>query len=219
MTSAGIEPSASSPPDEKRRVDELAFKESSDAISGRAKLKEPGQITTGGLTDPVFILGPSERYGALGVPVLPDQVSSQGPLSAIYTALDSSRTALNLFLACDMPLMQLRFLKLLVERTRRVDAVLMRFEDGSLEPLCAVYHCSCLAAVQANFEKQRFKLSDLLAELTVAYITETDLRHLSGKPRLMSPRHCANPLLQGRFNKIPLLGEAGPLRGGQGWVH
>ncbi len=149
-----------------------------------------------GLTDQVFILGPSERYGFLGVPVLPDKVSSQGPLSAIYTALDSSRTALNLFLACDMPLMQLRFLKLLVERARQVDAVLMRFEDGSLEPLCAIYGRSCLAAVRANFEKQRFKLSDLLAELTVAYITETDLRHLGLDRRIFTNLNTPTDLKQ-----------------------
>ena len=84
------------------------------------------------LTDRVFILGPSDRYGFLDLPVLPDLVPSRGPLSAIYTGLEHSETAVNVFLACDMPLMQATFLRLLVERAPLADAVLMRL--GGRQP-------------------------------------------------------------------------------------
>ena len=130
------------------------------------------------LTDRVVILGPSERYGFLDLPVLPDLVPSRGPLSAIYTGLERSGTAVNVFLACDMPLMQATFLRLLVERAPLADAVLMRLGDGSLEPLCAVYNRSCLPVVKVNYERQRFKLSDLFPELRTLYLTEADLQDL-----------------------------------------
>jgi molybdopterin-guanine dinucleotide biosynthesis protein A len=130
------------------------------------------------LTDRVVILGPSERYGFLDLPVLPDLVPSRGPLSAIYTGLEHSGTAVNVFLACDMPLMQATFLRLLVERAPLADAVLMRLGDGSLEPLCAVYNRSCLPVVKANYERRRFKLSDLFPELRTLYLTEADLQDL-----------------------------------------
>ena len=130
------------------------------------------------LTDRVVILGPSERYGFLDLPVLPDLVPSRGPLSAIYTGLEHSGTAVNVFLACDMPLMQATFLRLLVERAPLADAVLMRLGDGSLEPLCAVYNRSCLPVVKANYERRRFKLSDLFPQLRTLYLTEADLQDL-----------------------------------------
>lgn len=130
------------------------------------------------LTDRVVILGPAERYGFLGLPVLPDLVPSRGPLSAIYTGLERSKTDVNLFLACDMPLMRGTFLKRLVERAPLADAVLMRQDDGKLEPLCAVYNRSCLPRVKANFESRRFKLSDLFADLRTHYLTEADLQDL-----------------------------------------
>lgn len=130
------------------------------------------------LTERVVILGSSESYGFLGVPVVPDQVPSRGPLSAIYTGLERSGTDVNLFLACDMPLMRGTFLRLLVERARLADAVLMRQDDGKLEPLCAVYNRSCLPTVKANFERQRFKLSDLFPDLRTHYLTEADLEDL-----------------------------------------
>ena len=138
------------------------------------------------LTERVAILGPSESYEFLGLPVLPDLVPSRGPLSAIYTGLERSGTAVNLFLACDMPLMRGSFLKLLVQRARVADAVLMRLDDGSLEPLCAVYNRSCLPTVKANFESRRFKLSDLFPDLRTHYLTEADLQHLGLDRRIFT---------------------------------
>ena len=138
------------------------------------------------LTDQVVILGPEEHYDFLGVPVFPDLVPSRGPLSAIYTGLERSGTAVNLFLACDMPLMEGAFLKLLVERAPLADAVLLRLDDGSLEPLCAVYNRSCLPTVQANYENRRFKLSDLFPELRTHYLAETDLHRMGLDRRIFT---------------------------------
>jgi len=138
------------------------------------------------LTDQVVILGPTEKYGFLGLPVLPDLVPSRGPLSAIYTGLERSETIVNLFLACDMPLMEGAFLKLLAERASLTDAVLMRLDDGSLEPLCAVYNRSCLPTVKANYERQRFKLSDLFPELSTHYLNEADLQDLGLDRRIFT---------------------------------
>ena len=149
------------------------------------------------LTDRVVILGHAERYDFLGVPVLPDLAPSRGPLSAIHTGLERSGTDVNLFLACDMPLMQGAFLKLLVERASLADAVLMRLDDGSLEPLCAVYNRSCLPVVKTNYGRQRFKLSDLFCELRTHYLAETDLQDLGLDRRIFTnlntPRDLENP--------------------------
>jgi len=141
------------------------------------------------LTKRVVILGPAERFGFLGLPVLPDMVPSRGPLSAIYTGLERSETAVNLFLACDMPLMEGTFLELLVERAALADAVLMRLDDGSLEPLCAVYNRSCLPAVKANYGRQRFKLFNLFPDLRTHYLAEADLQDLGLERRIFANLH------------------------------
>ena len=156
------------------------------------------------LTERVVILGPTEKYGFLGLPVLPDLVPSRGPLSAIYTGLERSGTAVNLFLACDMPLMEGTFLKLLLERAPLADAVLLRLDDGSLEPLCAVYNRSCLPTVQANYEGQRFKLSDLFPELRTHYLTEADLQVLGLDRRVFTNLNDPGDLEQWeRFSRQP----------------
>ena len=154
-------------------------------IGGKPLIRSAANLLKA-LTERVVILGPAEKYGFLGLPVLPDLVPSRGPLSAIYTGLERSGTAVNLFLACDMPLMEETFLKLLVERAPLADAVLLRLDDGSLEPLCAVYNRSCLPTVRANYENRRFKLSDLFPELRTHYLTEADLQVLGLDHRIFT---------------------------------
>ena len=130
------------------------------------------------LTNKVFILAPTEKYKNVGVPRIPDKVPSRGPLSALYTGLVSSHTQTNFFLACDMPQMHLEFISYLVKQSSQHDAVLMRFDDGKIEPLCAIYNKSCFPTIKSNFECNQYKLSNLLDQLKVAYISEKDLYHL-----------------------------------------
>ena len=129
-------------------------------------------------TTNVYILAPTEKYKNIGVPCIADKIDSRGPLSALYTGLISSRTQINIFLACDMPKMRLEFIKYLVKKSSQHDAVLMKFDDGNVEPLCSIYKKSCLTIIKSNFEHNQYKLSKLLAELNVAYISEKNLNYL-----------------------------------------
>ena len=129
-------------------------------------------------TTNVYILAPTEKYKNIGVPCIADKIDSRGPLSALYTGLISSRTQINIFLACDMPKMRLEFIRYLVKKSSQHDAVLMKFTDGNVEPLCGIYKKSCLTIIKSNFEHNQYKLSELLAELNVAYISEKNLNYL-----------------------------------------
>ena len=112
------------------------------------------------ITQDVRIVGDSAKYSFLGLPVVPDSVESKGPLSGIYSALKISPSDYNLFLACDMPLMRAEFFSLLLARIHGNDAIVMRFEDGTMEPLCSIYRSSCLAEIEVYFSSKKFKISD-----------------------------------------------------------
>ena len=131
-----------------------------------------------GFTKNVFILAPTEKYKNIDVPCIPDKIDSRGPLSALYTGLISSRTQINIFLACDMPKMRLEFIRYLAKQSNQHDAVLMKFDDGKIEPLCGIYKKSCLTIIKSNFEHNQYKLSELLDKLNVAYISEKDLNYI-----------------------------------------
>lgn len=78
-------------------------------------------------------------------PVLPDPAlpgdASPGPLAGILAALEGSSSALNLFLAVDMPAVPVAFLHWMVERSALTQAsATIPFVAGRAQPLCAIYH-------------------------------------------------------------------------------
>ncbi|MCI0420268.1 MAG: molybdenum cofactor guanylyltransferase [Acidobacteria bacterium] len=127
-------------------------------------------------TRDVRIIGDPARYSCFALPVIPDCVDSQGPLSGIYTALKHSPTRHSSIAACDMPLMPGEFFRLMLQKLPGPDAVVMRFRDGAVEPLCGIYSSACLPAIEQNLARGWLKITDLLSQLAVTYIGEEELR-------------------------------------------
>ena len=105
----------------------------------------------------VAILGPPDRFVGTGVQVYEDEIPGQGPLGGIRTGLRRACTEFSLFLGCDMPLMEVRFLRYLCEQalaSRALATVPPPWARGRY-PLCAVLRrgalprvSSCLASGQ-----------------------------------------------------------------------
>jgi molybdopterin-guanine dinucleotide biosynthesis protein A len=114
----------------------------------------------------VTLIGPSERYGGLGYPVVGDLVEACGPLGGVYTALSITSADWNLVVACDMPSLTVEFLEDLLAAAEVVgpDCLVPQTSSG-LEPLCAVYHRRCLAAAKAAILHKVFKMHDFISGL------------------------------------------------------
>jgi len=115
----------------------------------------------------VVLIGDPARYAGLGYPVHADEQPSCGPLGGVYTALAVSSTPWNLVVACDMPGLSSAVLRELLARARESGrrCVMASGHDGALEPLCAVYHQSCLPVVERALRYKQLKMNDLIAEL------------------------------------------------------
>jgi molybdenum cofactor guanylyltransferase len=130
------------------------------------------------VTSDVRIIGDPETYSFLGLPVIPDCIEPRGPLSGIYSALKASPSLYNLIVGCDMPRISSRFLQLLLAKVSLGDAVMMKFDDGLVEPLCSLYSKDCLQAIQENFSRREYKISEVLRGLKVAYVSESEIFQL-----------------------------------------
>lgn len=124
----------------------------------------------------VAVLGPRGRYESLGVPVLPDRWPGQGPLGALLTGLESSANGWNIFLACDLPLLNGQFIELLLRSTLAVklDAVVPRTNEG-WHPLCAAYRQTRSAKMRRALAKGKSAIIDILPHLRVDVITSDRL--------------------------------------------
>lgn len=121
---------------------------------------------------PYLIIGDPSSYSHLKLPVLPDHRPGLGPLGGLYTAL-STTAAPVLLLACDLPFLTPNFLRHLVNRRGPHQAVVPHTAAG-LQPLCALYEPSCLAAVQAAIQADQLGMRDLLNNLSLDLVKEKD---------------------------------------------
>jgi molybdopterin-guanine dinucleotide biosynthesis protein A len=137
-------------------------------------------------TSDVRIIGEPARYTGFGLPVIPDSGESLGPLSGIHTALQHSPTRFVSITACDMPLMPPEFFSLMLRRIPGPDAVVMRFNDGTIEPLCGIYSSTCLSATERNLAERKLKVTDLLSQVAVEYIGEGELQEHGLSPKIFT---------------------------------
>ena len=116
----------------------------------------------------VTLLGPLDRYARFGIAILADRQAGRGPLAALCRGLEYSRHDWNIFLACDLPFLDGRFLDFLVRRALAgsADAVVPCTPDG-WQPLCAAYHRRCLPRMQPAVAKTDAGIVDVLKGLAV----------------------------------------------------
>lgn len=119
-------------------------------------------------TGSATLVGDPGRVGGLGYPVIPDLHPGCGPIGGLETALQLGLASWNLVTACDMPRLSVQTLRQLVEETLGVHerlSCIVPLTDRGWQPLCAVYHLSCLLVVSQAVANKRFKMMDLIAQL------------------------------------------------------
>ncbi|UCG56046.1 MAG: molybdenum cofactor guanylyltransferase [Phycisphaerales bacterium] len=121
-----------------------------------------------------------EKFDFLGLEVIPDKVSGQGPLMGIASALESSASDINFVVACDIPHVDLAFVEKMARdaATTGADIMMPITKREGHEPLFAVYRKSALKAINKVLSSGRRKISDAFALCRVNYIELGDARWL-----------------------------------------
>lgn len=130
----------------------------------------------------VTLVGPPEKYAALGLSVIPDKdvggkPGGIGPLGGILAALEASASAWNLIVACDLPAVERGVLERLLRRARAepsVDAVWPAAPDGRPQPLCAAYAKRAAGPARAAAERGVRKVADAFAACRIARLPFDD---------------------------------------------
>jgi len=159
---------------------------------------EPLIVRTARLVDPlvaeVTIVGPEERYAALGLRSIPDQrvgeqeanEKVQTPLAGIATALNASKMPWNLILACDLPYLTTEWLNWLLGRAMDSSAhVVMPRTSRGAEPLAAVYRKECAAPIVRALVCGIRRVTDALTELPVEFLPENNWTGLDPGGRIL----------------------------------
>jgi len=104
-----------------------------------------------------------ESYKKYAMEVVPDEVSSIGPLGGIYTCLRKSKSEHNIILSCDTPFITKELIEYIIENIDsdyKVVAPLHR--HNFIEPLCAYYSKDLIPEFEDCIKNEDYKLLRLL---------------------------------------------------------
>jgi molybdopterin-guanine dinucleotide biosynthesis protein A len=114
----------------------------------------------------VALVGSPERYQSINFQVVADADGGYGPLSGLFTVLNTTKYDWNLVVASDMPRLTAPFLKDLLDRAKAEGkACLIPQTSQGLEPLCAVYHRRLLPSVDYAVHHNVLKMQDFVKTL------------------------------------------------------
>jgi molybdenum cofactor guanylyltransferase len=105
-------------------------------------------------------------FSHLGVKVVKDVVSDQGPLGGILSGLLACRTPQAFVMACDMPLIDGRLIRKLYSESANCDACVLA-HDQHVEPLFGIYARSCIKPIESLMASGRLKMQNLLSEISL----------------------------------------------------
>ena len=125
---------------------------------------------------PEIIIGANdiEKYRFLNLPVIPDLEEGKGPLMGIYSTLLRSKHEINFLVACDIPDINIEYVKELIRQAKDHQIVIPTWNNGKHEPLFAVYRKSILDNVKNLLDAGQRKISLLFKSTDVKYMPLPD---------------------------------------------
>ncbi|MBI2935159.1 MAG: molybdenum cofactor guanylyltransferase [Chloroflexi bacterium] len=112
-----------------------------------------------------------------------DIYPERGSLGGVYTGLVLSPHQYNLVVASDMPFLNEKLLRHMIDQSPGYDVVIPRV-GKNVEPLHAVYSRSCIPIIEKVWQRGQSKVLDILQYARTYYLDEKEIeqfdhRHLS----------------------------------------
>jgi molybdopterin-guanine dinucleotide biosynthesis protein A len=141
-------------------------------------------------TGMAVVLGPHARYAALCDTCWDDVHPNLGPIGGLETALIRTHGDWNLLVSVDTPGVTAAILRALLDAASQTAAEAIVLRDPAMadrsetqvHPLCAMYHRSCLAAVEYAIRQGDLRMMNLLKKLRLDHLElVTPLENLNSR--------------------------------------
>lgn len=130
----------------------------------------------------IIVTGRPEEYAKYGYKLVEDEVKDFGPLAGIHVGLKSSGSLHNYIVACDMPFIDINYIKYMRELISRhegkVDGVITRLGKW-IEPFNAFYSKSLIPRIEEGMKKGNRQINLMLQGADILYVSETKAREFS----------------------------------------
>jgi len=119
----------------------------------------------------IIIVSNNAAYDKLGYKRVEDLIKDSGPLAGLYTGLHYSKTAHNLILSCDVPLVNNRVLNTLIDGIDGTSEVIQLKSLDRTIPLIAIYKKECVTKCLELLNKGERRLRVFVNQLNTKTIT------------------------------------------------
>lgn len=131
----------------------------------------------------ILVTRKPEEYEKYRFKLVEDEFRGFGPLAGIHVGLKSSGSMYNYVVACDMPFLNLEYIKYMMELIRQhdednVDGVITRLGEW-IEPFNAFYSKNLIDRIEENIKKDKRQINMLLQDSNVIYVSEAKAREFS----------------------------------------
>ena len=130
-------------------------------VSGIPLIRNICSQLSGILRNIVVIANSPEDYSFIGLPVIQDRVPRKGPISGIYTSLETTCTPWIFVVPCDLPFFSYKLCIALAQYSKGADAVCFQ-HNNLIEPLPALLHIDVMNQARLLFERGDYSLNSLL---------------------------------------------------------
>lgn len=128
-------------------------------------------------TEIVIVTKSPELYKGCKETIVKDRVEQAGPLGGLYTGLLSAHYDYIFCVACDMPTLNERVIRYLLDRRFHYDAVIPVVNDG-MEPLHAIYSKRCIPVIEESLKKGILAIPRFFHEVKTLYCDAIEIRKI-----------------------------------------
>lgn len=146
-------------------------------INGRPMIEKIAESLRDTFDQILISANEADKYKHLGFKNVPDKIAGQGPLMGIASVLEASANELNFVVACDIPNIDIRFVRRMLAEAGGNDIVIPTTGNGKYEPLFAVYSKSALIVINEVLSLGKRRISDVFERCRVKNI-EMDTEQL-----------------------------------------
>jgi molybdopterin-guanine dinucleotide biosynthesis protein A len=112
----------------------------------------------------------TEKYSFLNKRVVPDIEKDKGPLMGIYSCLRASSNDINFITACDIPDMNIKLIKNMINLSVDYDIVMPVKGEEKHEPLYAIYRKSLITNAERIIQNNGRRIIELLNHSKVRFV-------------------------------------------------
>jgi len=128
----------------------------------------------------IIVTNKPEYYIGLGDKIVSDIIKGLGPLSGIHVGLKSATSQFVYFTACDMPNINLKYIKYMKSNFENSNYKACITQYGKwIEPFNSFYSKEMIADIEAYLKDKKRSVFKLLKDLDVCYISEKEARKFS----------------------------------------